>query len=81
MIINTSDYEREQEELRVLRRKMKELQPVLKYLLDEIHVADWVYQIRERADLTGYEGSSWEHPDVVRFGNMMKALEDAACDS
>lgn len=36
---------------------------------------DWVYNVRESADFSDHEGSSWEHPDVVQYSNALEACE------
>lgn len=37
--------------------------------LNRLHnLGDAVYDVRERADLSNFAGSSWQHPDVVAYG-------------
>lgn len=55
------------------------LQEAIVYLLDEFHLEDKVYDVRDRAMTSGdsFEGSSWDHPAVLKFGEAIKALQEA----
>ncbi len=53
------------------------LNEAIVYLLDEFHLGDQVYTVRDRAVESGdgFKGSSWDHPAVARFSEAVTALE------
>jgi hypothetical protein len=53
------------------------LNEALRILVEEEHLGDWVYDIRERAlsNDPDFEGSSWDHPRVKRFGEVFRVIE------
>jgi hypothetical protein len=50
------------------------LQEAIAYLLDEFHLGDYVYQVKERIT-EPFDGSLWDHPKVTKFSEAVKALE------
>ncbi len=40
-------------------------------------LSDWVYHVRSKAAKSGdnFEGSSWEHPHVLRYTNLLERCE------
>jgi len=55
-------------------------QGAMRDLIEKFALGDFAYQIRESADCSELtEGqSSWEHPDVVRFGECIEILKELA---
>lgn len=55
-----------------------DLKEAIKVLVNEEHLGDFIYNIRDRVNSSGerFEGSSWDHPRVKRFSDAVKALED-----
>ena len=52
------------------------LRTAIKILVEEEHIGDFVYNVRERAlDDSNYKGNSWDHPRVKRFSDAVTALE------
>lgn len=54
------------------------LSAAIAYLLDEFHLGDQVYTVRDRAmerERGAYQGNSWEHPAVLKFIAAVDALE------
>ena len=62
--------------------KLARFQAIARYLLDEFDLSGKVYDVREsaRADMSLLrEGqSTWDHPVVVRFGEMCRELASLA---
>lgn len=51
------------------------LRAALLELLDEYHLGDMIYDVRSRFVEDGsHKGSAWEHPKVVRFGEIVVLL-------
>lgn len=58
-----------------------ELAPVAmaaRELINEHHLGDFVYIVRERLDDPAYEGNTWEHPKVVSFARAVETLREFA---
>jgi hypothetical protein len=54
-----------------------ELKEAIRILLKEEHLEDWIYDVRERThEDSGWKGDSWEHPRVVRFGEVCNTLKE-----
>lgn len=52
------------------------LKEAIKVLVDEEHIGDFVYDIKERAyEDRSFKGNSWDHPRVKRFSDAVAALE------
>ena len=54
-----------------------ELAPVAmaaRELINEHHLGDFVYIVRERLDDPAYEGNTWEHPKVTSFARAVETL-------
>ena len=53
------------------------LDAAIRYLLDEFHLGDQVYTVRDRAVESGdgFKGNSWDHPMVSKFQAALDALE------
>lgn len=43
-------------------------------LINEFHLGDMIYTVRETADMTHFTGNSWEHPRVQRFSAIVDVL-------
>lgn len=55
-----------------------ELKQAIKELVTKFALGDMVYTVRERTiEDEEYEGDSWEHPDVLRFSEIVTILENA----
>ncbi len=46
----------------------------LRELIHDYHLGDWIYSVRENADMSEHEGNSWDHPKVKRFGDIVQTL-------
>ena len=57
----------------------EELRKAIDDLLNKFHLEDYVYNIREQASGSedGFEGNSWDHPDVLRFSEIVTTLKKA----
>lgn len=56
----------------------EETKEALRELLDDYHLEDFIYDVREGLDLPAdFEGSTWEHPKVVRFGEIVTTLRES----
>lgn len=50
----------------------------IRELLDDYHLEDFIYNVRDNLDLIEeFEGSTWDHPRVVRFGEIVTTLRAA----
>lgn len=49
----------------------------LKVLVDDEHIGDHIYYIRDNAigDDPSYKGNSWDHPRVKRFSDAVHVIE------
>jgi len=52
------------------------LKGAIKSLLEEFHIEDYIYNVRARAAESGdkFEGSSWDHPKVKKFSDILTTL-------
>ncbi len=66
-------------ELRSMTPSDNEALNLLRELFDESapwSLGDWIYDVRSRAMDNGmWEGSSWDHPDVKRYGDLLERCE------
>ncbi len=46
---------------------------ILKALLEEFFIQDYIYDMRERDREAGWEGDNWEGPLVMRYSKLMNA--------
>ena len=53
------------------------LTEALKVVVEEEHLEDFIYTVRERACQSGdgYKGKSWDHPRVKRFNEAVRILK------
>ena len=53
------------------------LQDALEILVEQEHIADWVYRVRDRVILIDptFQGNPWEHPRVIAFGEAVQTLQ------
>lgn len=51
-----------------------DLKEALKVLLEEEHIGDFVYTVRERAVTQAFADNSWEHPRVIRYSDAVVYL-------
>lgn len=47
-------------------------------LVYKYSIGDYVYDVRGSLPIDKHDGSSWEHPDVVRFGECCVILKEMA---
>lgn len=47
----------------------------IKDLLERYHLGDYIYHVRENTDMTEWDGNTWDHPNVLRFAEILKLLE------
>lgn len=54
------------------------LKDALKVVLRDEHLCDYIYHVREAAvgSGDGFEGSSWDHPRVLKFSEAVTRLEE-----
>lgn len=54
------------------------LKEAITTLINEFDIGSYVYDVRERATTEDrdYTGSSWAHPDVVKFGDCIMRLKE-----
>ncbi len=53
-----------------------ELKEAIKVLIEEEHLGDFVYNVRERANSDNtFTGNSWDHPRVKRFSEAVTRLQ------
>ena len=54
-----------------------DMREAVKYLLEDFHLEDKVYDVRSRAAESGdgWEGNLWEHPAVNKFSEACMALK------
>ena len=43
-------------------------------LINEEHIGDFIYNIRERTDLSEFTGNSWNHPRVKQYSDAVQRL-------
>ncbi len=56
----------------------EEVVHAIRVLLNVYHLEDMIYDVRENLELpSDFEGSTWEHPKVVRFGELVQVLKAA----
>lgn len=62
--------------LQRIRGNSMELKEAIKNLID-LGIEDFVYTIRDNVDFDDLEDgeSSWDHPDVVRYGDSVEVLK------
>lgn len=54
-----------------------DLKEALKVILEEEHIGDFIYNVRERAvQDPSYKGDSWHHPRVKRYGDAVARLTE-----
>lgn len=52
-----------------------ELQAAIDALVNELHIADYIYDVRESiSGDSSHSGSSWDHPKVKRFSECVAVL-------
>ena len=66
------------QDLRDTAELVENVKQALRELLENYDLAGMVYDVRENLELTAdFEGSTWDHPKVVRFGDIVTILREA----
>jgi len=52
------------------------LKEAIKILVEDESIGDFIYNIRERALDSEFEGNSWDHPRVIRYSNAVERLKE-----